>query len=451
VPDELDGKITNVRFPTDPAVSVGPPLFENPTLGNVSPRLGVVYVPPSTGGLLATLFGAEGQTSIRGGAGLYYDPPLFSTWGNNTARQEPYFKQIRVASAPFPNVYPLLAAGQGFVDTTAMQFDPDASKVLHYNVNVQRELRSAIVVTAGYVGSRGYNLWREADFNTAFPLEAGGSTFAPIAAPQRRNPNFANIRYKVADAESSYDSFQLGVIARPASGAQVQLSYTLGTSTDDGSAALGRLEFSNGQARTVDPYNVKLNRGPSDFDVRHSLSINFTWALPFEGGAGLRRTLVAGWQLNGIFTALSGVPMTPFFTFDQDRDATTDNEQRPNLAPGLTAPRRISRTQLFSADDFVLPDVGTRGSFGRNQIWGPGLITFDPSVTKQFSLDGSRRKTVQLRIEAFNVFNHTNFAIPSVGTLTVFTTPTERNTSAGMITRTQTPGRQIQLALTASF
>ena len=451
VPDEVDGKITNVRFPTDPAVSIGPPLFENPTLGNVSPRLGFVWVPPSTGGFLATLFGAEGQTSIRGGGGLYYDPPLFSTWGNNTARQEPYFKQIRVTNAPFPNVYPLLAAGQGFVDTTAMQFDPDASKVLHFNVNVQRELRSTVVMTAGYVGSRGYNLWREADFNTAYPLEPGGSIFAPIATPQRRNPNFANIRYKVADAESSYNSFQFGVIARPASGAQAQLSYTLSKSIDDGSAALGRLEFSNGQARTVDPYNVKLNRGPSDFDVRHSLSINFTWALPFEGGTGFRRALVEGWQLNGIFTALSGVPMTPFFTFDHDRDATTDNEQRPNLAPGLTEPRRVSRTQLFSADDFVLPGIGTRGTFGRNEIWGPGLVTFDPAISKQFSLDGSRRKTAQLRIEAFNVLNRTNFAIPTVGNLTVFTTPTERNSSAGTITRTQTPGRQIQLALTASF
>ena len=255
----------------------------------------------------------------------------------------------------------------------------------------------------------------------------------------------------MADAESSYDSFQLGVIARPASGAQAQLSYTLSTSTDDQSAGLGRLEFSNGQARTVDPYNLKSNHGPSDFDVRHSLSINFTWALPFDGRTGLGRALVEGWQLNGIFTALSGVPMTPFFTFDHDRDATTDNEQRPNLAPGLTKPRRVTRTQLFSADDFVLPDIGTRGTFGRNQIWGPGLVTFDPSVTKQFYLDGQRRKSAQLRVEAFNVFNRTNFAIPTVGNLTVFTTATERNPTAGTITRTQTPGRQIQLALITSF
>lgn len=450
-PDEVDGKITNVRFPLDPRVSVGPPLFKNPTLKNVSPRAGFVYVPPATEGFLAKLFGASGQSSIRGGVGLYYDPPLFSVYGNMTSRQEPYFKQIRINGAPFPNVFPLLASGQGFIDTFAIEFEPDSPRVLHFNVNLQRDFGGKVVVTAGYVGSRGDNLWREADFNTAYPLEPGGSTFAPVAAPQRRNPNFANIRYKVADVESSYDSFQLGVIARPTSTLQAQLSYTLGKSVDDQSSSLGRTEFSNGQARTVDPYNPKLNRGLSDFDVRHSLSVNFSYELPFETRGGIRRTLVEGWQLNGIFTALSGVPMTPFFTFDHDRDATTDNEQRPNLAPGVTTPGRVSRTQLFSADDFVLPAIGTRGTVGRNTIIGPGLVTFDPSVTKRFYLNGQRDKSVQLRIEAFNLFNRANFAIPTIGNLTVFTSPTERNPSAGMITRTQTPARQMQLALVVSF
>jgi hypothetical protein len=301
------------------------------------------------------------------------------------------------------------------------------------------------------VGSRGWNLWREADFNNAYPLDPSGLTFAPIANPQRRNPNFANIRYKVSDVHSFYDSFQLGIVARPSSGVQAQLSYTLGKSVDDQSSSLGRTEFSNGQARTVDPYNPRLNRGLSDFDTRHSLTMNFSWALPFTASSTVGRVLGEGWQLNGILTALSGVPMTPIFTFDQDRDATTDNEQRPNLAPGVTAPRKISRTQLFSAADFVLPAVGTRGTFGRNTIIGAGLLTFDPSVTKMFYLDGARSKSAQLRLEAFNVFNRANFAIPTVGNLTVFTSPTEANPSAGMITRTQTAARQLQLAVVVSF
>ena len=438
-PDEVDGKITNVRFPTDPAVTVGGPLFKNPTLGNVAPRAGFVWVPME-------------RTSIRGGVGLYYDPPLFSVYGNMTPRSEPDFKQIRINAAPFPNVFPLLATGQGFIDTFAIQFDPKSPKVLHYNVNVQRELfGSTVVATVGYVGSRGWNLWREADFNNALSPDPSGMTFPAVATPQRRNPNFANIRYKMADAQSFYDSLQVGITARPANGLQAQLSYTLGKSTDDQSSSLGRTEFSNGQARSVDPYNVRLNRGPSDFDVRHSLSMNFVWMLPYTANTPLGRALGEGWVVSGIFTALSGVPMTPIFTFDHDRDATTDNEQRPNLAPGLEEPRKIGRTQIFSAEDFVLPAIGSRGTFGRNQIWGPSLITFDPAIAKQFYMDSSRTRSLQLRLEAFNVFNRANFAIPTVGNLTVFTSPTERNPSAGMITRTQTPGRQMQLAAILSF
>ena len=449
-PNEVDGKITNVRFPTDPAVTVGGPLFRNPTYGNVAPRAGFVWVPPPAG-FLSRMFGAEGQSSIRGGVGLYYDPPLFSVYGNMTPRQEPFFKQIRINAAPFPNVFPLLATGQGFIDTFAIQFDPKSPKVLHYNVNVQREIGAKVVATVGYVGSRGWNLWREADFNNALSPDPSGLTFPPVAAPQRRNPNFANIRYKMADAQSFYDSLQVGITARPSNGLQAQLSYTLGKSTDDQSSSLGRTEFSNGQARSVDPYNVTLNRGPSDFDVRHSLSMNFVWVLPYTANTTLGRALGEGWVFSGIFTALSGVPMTPIYTFDHDRDATTDNEQRPNLAPGLTEPRAISRTQIFSADDFVLPAIGSRGTFGRNRIWGPSLITFDPAIAKQFYVDSSRTRSLQLRLEAFNVFNRANFAIPTVGNLTVFTSPTERNPSAGMITRTQTPGRQMQLAAILSF
>lgn len=457
-PDEVNGKITNVRTPLDPAVSVGAPLFKNPTLKNFAPRVGFVYVPRPAGGLLRKLFGAPEQGSIRGGFGLYYDPVLFSVYGNMTSRQEPYFKQIRISRAPFPGVFPLLASGVGFIDTFAITFTPKSPYVMHYNLNIQRAISSKLLVTAGYVGSRGFNLWREADFNNAYPLTPDGTRFAPITSPRRRNPNFANIRFKVSDGESFYNSLQLSAVARAGTNFQAQLSYTLGKSIDDQSSSLGRVEFANGQARTVDPYNPKLNRGLSDFDVRQSLSVNFSYALPFGPGrrlgaaaTGVRRALIEGWQLNGIFTALSGVPVTPIFTFDHDRDATTDNEQRPDLAPGVTRVTRVSPTQLFDPSVFVLPAVGSRGTLGRNTIIGPGLMTFDPSITKLFYLDGGRSKSVQLRVEAFNVFNRANFAIPTIGNLTVFTSPTQRNPRAGLITRTATPSRQVQLGLRVAF
>jgi outer membrane receptor protein involved in Fe transport len=457
-PNEVDGKITNVRSVMDPKATLGPPLFVNPTLKNFSPRAGFAYSPGSRSGWVAKLTGGPGAMAIRGGFGLYFDPLLYSTYGNMTFKHEPYFKQVRITSAPFPNVYPLLASGQGLIDTFAIEYEPKRTYVEQYNLNIQRSLSSRIVVTAGYIGSRGVHLWRESDFNTAYALNADDTLYAPVGSPARRNPNFANIRLKVADGESTYNAGVFGMQARVGAGFGAQASYTYSTSIDDQSSSLGRTEFANGQARTIDPYNKQLNRGRSDFDIRHSLAINFTWDVPFGTGRAhgttappIIRAVLGGWQVSGILTAQSGIPVSPIYTFDQDRDATTDNEQRPDWAPGVTGTTSVSSTQLFDPNVFVLPPVGSRGNIGRNVIDGPGLVTLDPAFVKSFAFGDGSKRSVQLRIETFNAFNRVNFAIPSVANLTIFNSQTERNGTAGQITSTSTPARQVQLALRALF
>src|SRR5262245_13804057 len=465
VPTEVDGKVTNVRTPMDPAVTVGDPLFKNPSLGDFSPRVGFAYSPNFKDGFWRRLTGGPGKTSIRGGFGIFYEQLLYPTYGNMTFKHSPFFKQIRITTggpcpaaspcAPFPNVAPLLASGVGQIDTFAIDFNAQPTYVIQYNLNFQRELSSKLIVTAAYVGSRGIHLWREADFNNAIPLDPSGTSFPPIPANQvkRRNPNFANIRFKTPDAQSFYNAMQLSVISRLSRGFQAQLSYTLAKSIDDQSSSLGRNEFGNGQARTVDPYNKKLNRGLSDFDVRHNLSVNFVYDLPFGSKAtGLRSVLSSGWQISAILAAQTGIPVSPIFTFDQDRDGTTDNEQRPNLAPGVTRiPTHLSRTQLFDPNVFVLPPVGSRGSLGRNVITGPSLFTFDPAIVKSFYLSSDHNRLLQFRTEIFNALNHPNFAIPEVANLTIFNDATTRNPTAGQITRTITPSRQIQFALRFVF
>ena len=457
-PHEVDGKVTNVRSVLDPTSTLGDPLFVNPTLKNFAPRAGFAYSPSRKDGWVAKLTGGEGAMSIRGGAGLYYDPLLYSTYGNMTFKHEPYFKQVRITNAPFPNVYPLLASGQGLIDTFAIQYNPKSTYVEQYNLNVQRAFSSKMVVTVGYIGSHGVHLWREADVNNAYPLTADGTQFAPVATPQRRNPNFANIRMKLSDGQSFYNAGIVGLQSRVGAGFRAQVSYTYGTSVDDQSSSLGRNEFANGQARTVDPYNILLNRGRSDFDIRHNLSINFTYDLPYGTGRAhgasapaAVRALLGGWQISGILSAQSGIPVSPIYTFDQDRDATTDNEQRPNWAPGVASTSPVSDTRLFDPLAFVLPPVGSRGNVGRNVIDGPGLVTFDPAFVKSFFLGKGSTRAAQLRIEVFNAFNRVNFGIPPIANLTVFNSPTERNTSAGQITSTSTPARQVQLALRVTF
>ncbi|PWT81257.1 MAG: hypothetical protein C5B44_04080, partial [Acidobacteria bacterium] len=424
IPGELDGKVTNVRSPSDPAVTVGDPLFKNPSLGQFSPRVGFAYSPDFKDGFLGQLTGGPGKTSIRGGFGIFYEQLLYATYGNMTFKHSPFFKQIRITTggpcpaaspcAPFPNVAPLLSSGVGQIDTFAIDFNPRPTYVMQYNVNLQRELSSKLIITAAYVGSRGIHLWREADFNNAIPLDDAGTRFPAIPANQvrRRNPNFANIRFKTSDAQSFYNAMQLSITSRLGRTFQGQLSYTFAKSIDDQSSSLGRNEFGNGQARTVDPYNKRLNRALSDFDVRHNLSLNFVYDVPLGSRAtGAKRVLISGWQLSGILAAQTGIPVSPIFTFDQDRDGTTDNEQRPNLAPGIThIPTNISKTQLFDPSVFVLPAVGFRGTVGRNVITGPSLFTFDPAVVKNFYLSSDNSRVIQFRTEIFNAFNRANFA-----------------------------------------
>ena len=467
VPTERDGKVTNVRTPLDPAVTIGGPLFQNPSLTNFSPRIGLAFSPGAQSGFLSKLTGGPSKTSIRAGFGIYDDQLLYSVYGNMTFKHPPFFKQVTITGAPpfkpFKEVFQLLASGQGDISTFAITFDPSPTYVLQYNLNIQREFSSKLLVTAAYVGARGNHLWREADWNIANPLNPPLDTlFPPVPTPQqvrRRNPNFGSIRFKSSDAQSFYNAFQLGVLSKLGRGFRAQLSYTLGKSIDDQSSSLGRNEFGNGQARSVDPFNRRLNRGLSDFDVRHSLSINFSYELPFGPGRalarnaeGLARALVEGWQINGIFTSLSGIPVTPIFTFDQDRDGSTDNEQRPNLASGVTRiPTNLSKTLLFDPSVFALPPVGSRGTLGRNIITGPGLVTFDPGVAKSFYLNAERTRYVQFRAEFFNIFNHPNFAIPEIGNLTVFNSATQKNTGAGQLTKTSTASRQVQFALRIAF
>src|SRR5262249_48992951 len=220
--------------------------------------------------------------------------------------------------------------------TESLRFDLQDIYTMQYNRNIQRELFGA-VLTAAYVGSRGVNLVGQGDINTAIPqILPDGRSFYP-AGSTRRNPNFDVIRSGIQGFNSWYNSMNLGAAKRFSKGLQFQASYTFGKSLDERSGIAGRQEFTNGQARTLDPYNKRLNKTRSDFDVRHSFVGNFTYDLPFGslfgGPAGY---IVRDWQVNSIVTVSSGVPFSVLVDGDPDRDATDENSARPNLVTGVS-------------------------------------------------------------------------------------------------------------------
>jgi hypothetical protein len=286
-----------------------------------------------------------------------------------------------------------------------------------------------------------------ADVNLAIPQIVNGREFFP-ANPVRRNPNFGTLRMNFQGFHSHYNGMSLGWVKRQSRGLQFQGSYTYGHSMDNRSGSGGRQEFRNGQARAFDPYNLELDWGRSDYDVRHNVVLDSTYLLPFRGVSAIE-----GWQVSVVGTFASGVPFSPIIPGDSDRDGSTDNVNRPDVAAGVSTKPSGGRTpeHWFNTEAFVFPGNGFRGNAGRNILQGPGLATIDLAIVKNQPLSG--RRSVQLRLEVFNLLNRANFDIPfnDPDGEALFDDTGARIPTAGRIFATSTDAREMQIALRFVF
>jgi hypothetical protein len=434
-PKERDGKVSNLRNISDTTVTVGDPLFKNPTKDQVAPRVGFAWDVKG-----------DGQTAVRGGFGVFYEQPLFYVFRNPIFRGVPFVDRAVIASPALPINLAALGSG-GIPETEVLTYDMKSSYNMQYNLNVQQELPWQSVITLAYVGSRGKNLNGQGDVNTALPTLVDGVEFYP-AGSRRRNPAFGTMRTILQGFRSEYNGFQAGLLKRRSQGLQLQAAYTYGRSKDNRSGSGGRLEWRNGQSRTFDPYNFDRDWGRSDFDVRHSFSFNVSYDLPLGGSS-----FGQGWQVNALGSLASGVPFTPIIPGDPDRDASTDNVARPNLVPGVsTVPDGGRRPDLwFNPAAFAFPGAGFRGNAGRNILEGPGLAVVDLSLVKTQKLSG--RSSVQFRVEVFNLFDRANFDIPinDADGSAVFNDQGQRLPDAGKIFDTITDAREVQLAIRFLF
>ncbi len=434
-PHERDGKVSNLRNILDPAVTVGDPLFLNPTKTQFAPRLGFAWN-----------VGGRGRTAVRGGYGVFYEEPLFYQYRSPIFRALPFVDRAVITRPALPVTLASLASG-GVPENEVMQYDLDPSYMQQYNVNVQHQLPWDSAVTVAYMGSKGTDLMGSADVNLAVPQIVNGREFFP-ANPVRRNPNFGTLRMSLQGFHSRYNGVSLGWVKRQSHGLQFQGSYTFGHSWDNRSGSGGRQEFRNGQGRAFDPYHLELDWGRSDFDVRHNLVLDSTYLLPFTGAA-----VAQGWQVSVVGTFASGVPFSPVIPGDSDRDGSTDNVNRPDVAPGVSTKPAGGRTadMWFNPEAFVFPGAGFRGRAGRNIIEGPGLATLDLALVKNTPLTG--RRSVQLRLEVFNLLNRANFDIPfnDPDGEALFDDQGNRIPTAGKIFATSTDAREMQIAVRFVF
>src|SRR5207248_3247378 len=236
---------------------------------------------------------------------------------------------------------------------------------------------------------------------------------------------------------------QVEVIRRLSQRLQFRGNYTWAKNLDMNSA-LTIAQAQNQPQMVMDRSDLHREWGASALTPTSQASISAHYEFPsVTSNMKVFRTLLSGWQVNGITTLLSGFPFTPQIGANRSGDGNTRNPDRPNLNPAFNGPILLRKqTQWFDPTAFVLPTVRTWGSLGRGTLRGPGLETVDLSLTKNTSLN--ERVGLQFRAEFFNALNHTNLGVPNPS---VFTGTGAFSPSAGLITTTATTSRQIQLGL----
>ena len=379
----------------------------NADKNNFAPRVGFAWT-----------IGDDQLTVLRGGYGVYYDQsplaPAEALYFN-----APYFDNNLFFSLPglpltltnpFPSFFPFPLPDSAL----AIQRDLRTGYMQHWNFSVERQLGSSNLLEVAYVGSKGTKLLTARDINQPQPsVLPPGLPFVP-----RPNPRFDDIDLLESRANSNYNALQAKFQRRLSRGLSALASYTWSKSIDDASnffTSAGDPNFPQNS------YNVRAERGRSNFDVRQRLSVSYSYLLPFGEGRqylandGWVTKVFTGWETFGIVTLQTGRPFTVALLSEIDNSGTGRSilgfgaNDRPNVVgnPELSDP---TPGRWFNTAAFAFPGAGTFGNAGRNILDGPGYQNVNASLVKNTHL--TEQVNLQFRAEFFNLFNHPNFNLP---------------------------------------
>jgi hypothetical protein len=440
-PTEASGnRISNFHVHLVNGLSV---VDSSPTLGspfyashkdNFAPRIGFAW----------DMLG-DGKTAVRGGFGLFYDQ-IETEFKARTTSNLPFFGTLQVSNPPFPLGFSGAAGTAPLPAPEGLDTNLSVPVRLQYNLNVQRQITPNTAVTIGYVGSEGYHLTRRVDLNTVVPqILPGGVEFYSATSP-RKNPLLGASNFISTDATSSYQGLELEVLQRLSHGLRYKVSFTFSKNIDTSSSTVGGFAIGNTNS-TMQPDNLRRDRGLSSFDVPRNLVSNLTYDLPWQNSTRAAAKWIGGWQVSGILTLSDGMPFTGLAGFNRSGDKASTVSDRPNLLPGRNQnPVLGGPDKYFDPSSFVLSPTGFYGNLGRNTLLTPGSATLDCTLAKVIPL--SERLKLDFRTELFNLLNRANFGLPSN---TIFTSSGAIQGNVGRISSTVTTSRQIQFGLKLIF
>ncbi len=381
----------------------------------------------------------DGRTSLRAGAGLFYDQ-IPADIIQNTMQP---FRYTFNYTAPYSLSDPLRGqaplpltstpSNPTFVGLPTMVFpDPNLKTpyVEQFNVSLQREILPSTTIEIAYVGKFGHDLLYSNETNPA--VYAPGETSSTIDK-YRIIPGWGSLTVMESVARSWYNALQVQGTKRFSHHFSVMGAYTFSKAMDQTSST------SPESPLAPNPFNLDAERGLATFNAKHIGSVSWILDLPtFEGRPAVVREVLGGWQWNGLFTARTGTPIN--VTTGSDIALSGTGNQRPNLVGDWQLSNNRSRSELiaqwFNPAAFALPTTGTFGNAGRDIVIGPGTATTNLALVKNIPVPMWRDGRVQFRSEFFNVFNRVNLSNPS----STMGTNLGRITSAGS-------ARTIQFAL----
>ncbi|HLH06797.1 MAG TPA: carboxypeptidase regulatory-like domain-containing protein [Terriglobales bacterium] len=416
-----------------------------PRYGNLGPRFGFAY----------DVFG-DGKLALRGGYGISYERD-FNNVTYNVIQNPPNYAVLAITPAitggPIPistdNAGPLAGnTGSAYLGATSLRNVSDNIKTAYveqYNLSLERQVLGNAVLSLAYNGARGIHQYGISNYNDPgyAPLYLGDTTNLFL------NGQYSAINNRGSIGDSWYNGMVLGLRGR-VHDIQLNASYTYSHSIDDLSSTFSD-EVQNNGLGYLDPFNVGIDKGSSDYDARHRFTFSAVYDLPFgkNSSSTLVKQTIGGWQVAPIFNYHTGYPYTVFDcsnsgafyncpradvsgAYNPKGGSTAGGDTGGNIFNWQTFP--VAQAQY--AGPTVIPGTNTpfpyvsstlptcTGLYGqgctypanmlhRNSMVGPGWYNWDMGVYKNFKL--TERYALQFRAEFYDVINHKNFYLLGFG------------------------------------